>query len=125
MSHREIKFRWWNTALSKMFGPESIFQLTDASDEQVWGSSFNSDHVVFMQFTGLLDKEGRDIFEGDIVEAKNWNPMRYTVEFIEGGFCFTHPKLKGSPIDINLMFSSQGCACAVIGNIHENPELLP
>ena len=79
-----------------------------------------------MQFTGLRDRNGREIYEGDVVEAKSWHPMRYQVEFIEGGFCFTNKRaLSASPIDINMMFSSQGCACSVIGTIHENPELIP
>ena len=115
---REIKFRVWDG--KDMREPPPLNEW-DMEDGEFWVSYCDNP---IMQFTGLKDKNGKEIYEGDIVEAKNWNPMRYTVEFIEGGFCFTNPKLKGSPIDINLMFSSQGCACSVIGNIHENPELI-
>ncbi len=75
-------------------------------------------------FTGLLDKNGKEIYEGDVIEAKHWALMRYVVEFVEGGYCLTNPKIKHSPIDINLMYSSLGCACEVIGNIYERSELL-
>jgi len=84
---------------------------------------FEKDWMVSM-FTGLLDKNGKDIYEGDVIEAKHWAPMRYVVEFVEGGYCLTNPKIKHSPIDINLMYSSLGCACEVIGNIYEHSELL-
>lgn len=123
MSKREIKFRAWDgdkMRYNVLAGHGDY--VAEHEDDSIWW--WHEPPKAIMQFTGLLDKNGKEIYEGDIVEAKNWNPMCYTVEFIEGGFCFTHPKLKGSPIDINLMFSSQGCACAVIGNVHENPELL-
>ena len=113
---RELKFRVWD-------GVDYMTMPFTLSDLQGGHPGFTFDCAV-MQFTGLKDKNGKEIYEGDVVEAKSWQPMNYAVEFIEGGFCFTHPKLKGSPIDINLMYSSNGCACSVIGNIYENPELL-
>ena len=84
----------------------------------------NPDRFKLMQYTGLKDKNGKEIYEGDVIEAKHWAPMRYVVEFVEGGYCLTNPKIKHSPIDINLMYSSLGCACEVIGNIYEHSELL-
>jgi len=126
MKQREIKFRAWilpheDAQGFDVDGEMWNWDVFQALSPNQWRESL----MVVMQFTGLQDKNGKDIYEGDVVEAKSWNPMRYTVEFIEGGFCFTHPNMKGSPIDVNMMYSSVGCACKVIGNIWENPELLP
>lgn len=75
-------------------------------------------------YTGLKDKNGREIFEGDIIKSENHIPKTYIVEFIEGGFCGTHPNIKDFPIDINHFYDSTGCMIEVIGNKFENPELM-
>lgn len=67
------------------------------------------------QFTGLTDKNGRKIFEGDILKADNGH-IGY-VAFSEGGFvkaCRCHFNFT------NLYGDNQ----EVIGNIHDNPELI-
>lgn len=82
------------------------------------------DHDDKDQFTGLLDKNGVKIFEGDLVKMEGYNPATYVVEFIEGGYCCTHPDFDGYPLDINQTRDSTGNHQEVIGNIHEHPELL-
>lgn len=65
------------------------------------------------QFTNLTDKNGRRIFEGDILEALNGN--RGYVVFENGAFMkLCNPMMFPIAADVN----------AVIGNIHDNSELL-
>ncbi|EKO5550907.1 hypothetical protein QHY85_001889 [Listeria monocytogenes] len=78
------------------------------------------------QFTGLTDKNGKKIFEGDIVEIieidafgnLDWNRLKGKVMFSEGAWLVTDNRSFAIPLwsEINEI--------KVIGNIHENPELL-
>ena len=116
---RTIKFRTWDKDLGMSDAPRMIgFELINEYFKKL------SDSVVFMQFTGLLDKNGKEIYEGDIVQAKNHQPSNYLVEFIEAGFCCRNPSLDKFPIDLNHFFPSKGCEIEIIGNIYENSELL-
>ncbi|EAC7667821.1 hypothetical protein GU68_05175 [Listeria monocytogenes] len=78
------------------------------------------------QFTGLTDENGKKIFEGDIVEIieidafgnLDWNRLKGKVMFSEGAWLVTDSGSFAIPLwsEINEI--------KVIGNIHENPELL-
>ena len=67
------------------------------------------------QYTGLTDKNGKKIFEGDIVA---FGEYRYTVEWKQDriGYGYTETA--------DRMLECDGEHCEVIGNIHDNPELL-
>ncbi|EDN8024071.1 TPA: YopX family protein [Listeria monocytogenes] len=97
---------------------------------------YRFDDVVLMQYTGLKDKNGKKIFEGDVVTAFS-NINKYTDSFagdVEPTFCFTSivydgacfkTTYKGEPSYVlNQNGSSLVKHMEVIGNIHENPELL-
>lgn len=73
------------------------------------GSNFNG-RIVYQQFTGLLDKNGKEIYEGDIIERRGIKE----VEFLSGDDC----DFQG--FDIDQVFGKW----EIIGNIFETPELL-
>ena len=67
------------------------------------------------QFTGLLDKNDKKIYEGDILPI---GEDRYVCEFVEGGFEFRDMR------DNRLIPKAIVHHTEVIGNIHDNPELI-
>lgn len=77
------------------------------------------------QFTGLTDKNGKKIFEGDVV-LYPWNdqdkPERFTIKFKDGQFVASPVKETEDYWDF--MVGSYSKEMEVIGNIHDNPELL-
>ncbi len=121
---RQLKFRAWDKLSKEMHDSFHI----EANGCVIFHTEFEGDvegHLVqldVMQFTGLLDRNGKEIYEGDIVHAEGYQPRNYAIEFIEGGFCGTYPSTL--PIDMNHWYPSTGCKVEVIGNIYENPELL-
>ena len=69
------------------------------------------------QFTGVLDKNGKEIWEHDIVD---WDGVKMLVEFIDGGFCM-HENYEDATLH-DLFFERN--EINVIGNRFDNPELL-
>ena len=121
---REIKFRMW-TGQRYIYDQNIVF---DCMRQQYSGLY---DHVKlhesdFEQFTGLYDKNGKEIYEGDIVkyEADKESGIAI-IEYWPGSFIFNWIKqTTPSPSIIGSAFYF-GChsELEVIGNIHENPEL--
>lgn len=127
---RQIKFRAWDERRKKMWSADEMGQdqLTLSPDGRgfinVNGTSTRlSTYLPFLiplQYTGLLDKGGKEIYEGDLVRFKGLEKIVYIGEVYWN--------------DKKLHYSVQGelCHCAlkidekykVIGNIYENPELL-
>ncbi|EHN6893219.1 hypothetical protein KJK50_002842 [Listeria monocytogenes] len=92
---------------------------------------YGFDDVVLMQYTGLKDKNGKKIFEGDIVKVTGDEDCEFTsiVEYFGEGdypaFDMTAPEdyyFESNKFSEILMSSSY--ELEVIGNIHENPELM-
>lgn len=117
---RTIKFRSWREDEKRMRYGVDISEVVNTEN----GECYNSQTKNLMQFTGLKDKNGLDIYEDDFVTSKSHLPEVMRVEFIEGAFCMTHPTINDYPIDINHFYPSIGTDLVVIGNIYENPELI-
>lgn len=127
---REIKFRAWATNANKMIDLKGITPMALSAGMLDEGDGLFipfRDDIILMQFIGLKDKNGVNIFEGDILQYLEINipytikPYyeNYTVEYINGGFRFISKdqSIYGFASDDQIDYE-------IIGNIHQNPELL-
>jgi len=109
---REIKFRCWHL-LGKDFKEPAMLYDIKPGDCLVWLSQGQRIESV-MQFTGLKDKNGKEIWEGDILRS-------HGLTFPIHVDCFHGYRFIWGQDQICLAFAQTG---EVIGNIYENPELL-
>ena len=123
---RSIKFRVWNLMSKKMMGWGEIFDLPaweifPGTPEQ---RAFN-----VMQYTGLKDKNGKEIYEGDVLDLSlgDDSVLRCEVIYEAPSFCrkwYNANTIRLRQREIEPMAWNTHIVYEVIGNIYENPELL-
>ncbi len=121
---REIKFRAWDTSKKEMI-----------TEHLSWGLELNSgfnnpaSSWELMQYTGLKDNNGKEIYEGDIIKYCPFTDWRY------GKRCWSKPLkviwfeprcsfVRQKPLSGSVESIWEESGKEVIGNIYENPELL-
>ena len=125
---RPIRFRAWDKERKQMaelatmcVGPTvTAWVKTPDGFDRILVDGENAD---FMQFTGLKDREGKEIWEGDIVADNSFEDdtrlWRSKVTFVKGCFMTFDNENGHQPLGI---FGVENLE--VLGNIYENPELL-
>jgi uncharacterized phage protein (TIGR01671 family) len=120
---REIKFRAWDGIRKEMFYPYCLEHINGILTAKRYVTDENADVLtVLMQFTGLHDKSGKEIYEGDIIRCNNTQIGEVLWE--EHDACFNVNGYYDSSDDYPTMAFIEGQPFEVIGNIFENPELL-
>lgn len=126
---REIKFRAWDVHFGEMVGPNYLgdhwifecdsdgMSLVRETDDEVC-ANYTTVESVFMQFTGLTDKNGVEIYEGDITRHDRGYIWSVIFEDNESRFA-----LKCKAPLIRPLFKDRALNLEVIGNIYQNPEL--
>lgn len=129
MNKREIKFRTWNPVCKKFFyGAECcLYQGESGLEAKVTWNGICADQLI-QQYTNLNDKNGKEIYEGDI--CKYYRPKIALVVYPEENgeilwedntYYFRHKDNKFKWI-ISAAFCKD--SLEIVGNIFENPELL-
>ena len=131
MTKDRLRFRAWDKSFQKYY--ENVIVSTINGEITVYGRLDNgntslipSAHVVLEQCTGLKDKNGRMIYEGDIVKITGdvmtiglkYLDCLFKVIWSDNGFWFEMPD------ENDCLGFCEYWEYEVVGNIHENPELL-
>ncbi|MFL2081038.1 YopX family protein [Latilactobacillus sakei] len=142
---REIKFRAWHKTYDLLcdvveivFGDDDNYVAVENGE---YIERWRFDDIELMQYTGLKDMNGVEIYEGDIVEVNiqeyvlgYYTETNYTsvVKYKNGSYYFDISKSKTIQTDINSyplkdainLEDVESDDCEVIGNKHQTPELL-
>ena len=136
--NREIKFRVWDYKRKRMYLPVCVFMETPTNGG-LWATvkgfdvieqkeiHLQSEKCNIMQFTGLIDRLEIEIYEGDIVYCRDEHGYvvgrNDVVEYNSLTGCFWL-RYRDIPLYKWAMFYNDNGTIDVIGNIHENQELL-
>jgi len=131
---RELKFRIWDKADQEWTSYPPFFSSAHGKIFEFFPSKYQAENLVIQQFTGLTDKNGKEIYEGDIIEVElyeKWSseePFKaiHVVFYNSNRGAFVHakdPKTFPSGMVFD-PYTFDPMPCEVIGNIFETPELL-
>ena len=115
---REIKFRAWEKPDTAVNFKGAMHQVVPNQLNSFFDFSLERpDEYVLMQYTGLKDKNGVEIYEGDVVNYASDKPSE--IIFVDGAFSFAD-----GPWSLADLLPEGTDKTEVIGNIWENKELL-
>jgi len=136
---RTIKFRAWqkNYGGYMFYSHESkglgYLEFNNDSSTVIGESDgdqrYEASEMPLMQFTGLFDKNGKEIYEGDVVKYERYDKIIFaTIKWREGEGCYHLLNHKDS-VDSDALFSESAFyidmrRLEIIGNIYQNPELI-
>jgi len=129
---RKIKFRVWDKKEKKMYLAKEAGKYIVISGGRWQG--INKDFIL-MQYTGLKDKNGKEIYEGDLLRETHPNlPWAKKGQMLleclwdekYAGFYLISRRVIGDEMEVGTRWAvkAQNKHAEVIGNIYENPELL-
>ena len=122
------KFRAWLKEENKMIEPSDIlsisFKLCEMTPNYLYGfekEKYDFSDLKLMQTTGLCDKEGTEVFEGDILKS---NKYITSVFYERGAYCVKFRRTPNTTVTMDVVSFIEKYKTKIIGNIYENPELL-
>lgn len=126
------KYRMWNKITSRLHGVDGLYfdsEEVQYKDEVGVLRFIKFENTILMQSTGLRDKNGKEIFEGDIVtDGDVTSDIKYhqTLGFyMIGKYGFSVPFGQGVDVEYFEEFADHvSKTFEVVGNVYENPELL-
>lgn len=124
---REIKFRIWDVENKEMLNVQELdFEPTFyggriAIRPDQYNDYFDTEDMILMQYTGLHDKNGKEIYEGDIVNAKYKKVEITGIVKYDADYCEYRIYNKN---ETEYMYLWKNINLEVIGNAYDNPELL-
>jgi len=127
MNNRIYKFRAWDKEEKKMYIAEDWLMISGDGDCYVWnmGKRLREKDFILMQFTGLKDKNGKEIYENDLVSIKRTllgEPIIGEIIYKPAKFLWKIRDKRAEGTYIPDAF--EGDEYEVIGDIYSNPELL-
>ena len=123
---REIKFRAWDFKSEQMFEVDEIRMRGNAYTVSIIGFSdkqwLTPERTAIMQYTGLLDKNGKEIYEGDIVHYRYYGEYNTFEENVE--VMWIQKTASFSPFSMGNKSRVDILDVEVIGDVYQNPELI-
>ena len=121
---REIKFRAWDTEKNKMVKVDTIdFYNGNVNDVDFYNQEIHFGYsTVLMQYTGLKDKNGTEIYEGDILQESTTHPLKVIVSY--GHVKIEFYDLGEKITDLLFQEDIDEDGLEVIGNVFQNGGLL-
>lgn len=120
------KFRAYDSgSLSRMYQPDEVMvgdgNIWIIDEDSVAGDWIVNNDLNLMQSTGLKDKNGKEIFEGDILKS---NKYITSVFYERGAYCVKFSRTPNTTVTMNVISFIEKYKTKILGNIYENPELL-